>query len=811
MVKIKKSSSNKMPKRNRIFSKAFSLIEVSIVLLIIGVLIAATISAKALIKNSRIASAQAKTRSAPINSIPNATIWLESSLESSFSASEAEDGTPLTGWNDIKSSSSQDVNDASGGGTAPTYSNTINSIQAVKFDSTKNTFLNINGANLNNSDYTIFILEKRQSSGSNYFLGDPETLSGGSSAANEDETLVLGYSDGGTVIHSQGGTNSYTSSVDAYSSSNENPRIFTFIQNSSTGKKTYINGYLAGEDADTSKLTNITTLSLGKGYTGEIGEFVVFNRALKNEERQSTEKYLQEKWRMSINSISTTAESCTSGETTSTSGCDMSNTPCSLSATGISATGLSPTSSADEACNATHFDTSVNITYSCIDGNSTILSGTCTCALGYEGSDCNTCIDGYTDDGSGGCEPSAACTTDLPITGSTVTSVDHGDTAGIACNATNYTGTSTGYSCDNDNFTAGTACACATGYDIANNCTTCLAGYSDTDSGSAVVCEQDCSIADGTPGIKDLTTVKFGSISYDCDETDYTGTITYSCSSPGAEISISSNDCVPPPLTCTGGTITYIDTDADSVNDRKVHLFASNGTFACSSGPSTNDLDYLIVGSGGNGGSGSRYEDTTYGYVLRSAGGGGGGSGQIMEFNDQLLQAGDSLSLIVGLGKNTQLSGKIGGVDLASAIIAGKGGKGGNGNSNGNGSNGSSGELGSNGGRAGGGGGGGYDGSGTTGGSPGSGQGSAKSGGKSNGGNGGGYGASSGLGVFKTITGTSIKYASGGRGGTDSSSYGSSYNATLYGYGGQGGGGGSTSQSPASAKGGVVIFSYPYP
>ncbi len=46
--------------------------------------------------------------------------------------------------------------------SSPVYSNSINYIQAVKFDGVDDYFT-IDGSILNNTDYTIFVLEQRDS------------------------------------------------------------------------------------------------------------------------------------------------------------------------------------------------------------------------------------------------------------------------------------------------------------------------------------------------------------------------------------------------------------------------------------------------------------------------------------------------------------------------------------------------------------------------------------------------------------------------------------------------------------------------
>lgn len=65
-------------------NKAFSLIELSIVILIIGVLIAGVTSASSVIYNSRVAAARHLTKSAPVNGIKDLVLWLETVSSESF-------------------------------------------------------------------------------------------------------------------------------------------------------------------------------------------------------------------------------------------------------------------------------------------------------------------------------------------------------------------------------------------------------------------------------------------------------------------------------------------------------------------------------------------------------------------------------------------------------------------------------------------------------------------------------------------------------------------------------------------------------
>jgi hypothetical protein len=124
--------------------------------------------ATGLVKKSKIAAAQSLTKASPISGITDNALWLESSGESSFKDTESSTGDSVTTWYDQKNS----INKSSvvAVGTGPTYSNTINYIHAVKFSGSTANYLQVSDASfLNNTDYTIIVLEKRQSSTAIYF------------------------------------------------------------------------------------------------------------------------------------------------------------------------------------------------------------------------------------------------------------------------------------------------------------------------------------------------------------------------------------------------------------------------------------------------------------------------------------------------------------------------------------------------------------------------------------------------------------------------------------------------------------------
>lgn len=134
-------------------SKAFSLVELSIVILIVGVLIAAVSQGLDLLADYRITTAQKLTKTSRVSSINGLVLWYETSLDESFSTADETEGAVVAQWNDVNPQSSIKLNAKAGqktdstqisynvaaGGTSgntsgPTYiENGINRLPTLRF------------------------------------------------------------------------------------------------------------------------------------------------------------------------------------------------------------------------------------------------------------------------------------------------------------------------------------------------------------------------------------------------------------------------------------------------------------------------------------------------------------------------------------------------------------------------------------------------------------------------------------------------------------------------------------------------------
>lgn len=299
--------------------KAFSLIELSIVLLIIGIIIVGVTQSSRMIKQFRLSSARSQTESSPATSIPDMIAWYDATTERSFSEAESEDAaltSPDVGistWYDLNTSLSNKNNATEGTDSAKRplyYANCINGLPCVRFDGV-NDALSFSGTSLVGNDYTIFVVEQRRTAVANYFLGK-------SSAPTANTTLHLGYSTTALLKFAQGSsTDYYTVTVDDYSA--PIARLHTFVNGAIalanvTGADLYhyLNGSatastlaVAGSPSTTmTTLTDYSNAVIGGGhngtsmtyFNGDIGEIIIYSRYLKVEERVAVEDYLTKKW-----------------------------------------------------------------------------------------------------------------------------------------------------------------------------------------------------------------------------------------------------------------------------------------------------------------------------------------------------------------------------------------------------------------------------------------------------------------------------------------------------------------------------------
>jgi prepilin-type N-terminal cleavage/methylation domain-containing protein len=281
---------------------AFSLIELSIVILIIGIVVAGVTQSTSLVRKMRLQTAKNLTAASPVAGIKDLVLWYETSLESSFSSSEYSNLSPVSEWRD-NSPQSPSKNNATQSNAAnkPTfYENIFNSLPSVRFDGTDD-FLLFNGDELIGSGYTVFVVEQRRAP-----MNIINTAFIGGSLSVNAENFYFGYSAETTVRFANYGHNGPGVTVGTYATPVPRIHVAQFNKEALVGNY-FLNNSTTSSNASvtiTSALTAFTGSAIGrtntnnafKYYNGDIGEIAIFSRALTSEERESVVKYLGKKF-----------------------------------------------------------------------------------------------------------------------------------------------------------------------------------------------------------------------------------------------------------------------------------------------------------------------------------------------------------------------------------------------------------------------------------------------------------------------------------------------------------------------------------
>ncbi|MDX2082954.1 MAG: LamG-like jellyroll fold domain-containing protein [Rickettsiales bacterium] len=283
----------------RNFQKAFSLIELSIVILIIGILIAGITSARIMVQNSRIISAQNLTKSSSVSGTENLVVWFETSFEQSFGGNYPSNSESVAVWYDNNPQSTNKINATQNTSqNQPTFrENIINGIPVLRFVNSSNQFLNMPDGTVpyNNSPYTIFLVSKTNVLGANGMIG-----SGNYGFTNQTNAFRYDIN----------GINNYWWGNDIISTGNpikiSQFHILTFYYDGSS-RRIYVDNSLNIADNPTGNQATNSNNTIGKTVNneymdGDIAEIIIFSRGLKEEERIDITNYLSKKFNIKITS-----------------------------------------------------------------------------------------------------------------------------------------------------------------------------------------------------------------------------------------------------------------------------------------------------------------------------------------------------------------------------------------------------------------------------------------------------------------------------------------------------------------------------
>jgi prepilin-type N-terminal cleavage/methylation domain-containing protein len=281
-------------------NKAFSLLEISIVILIIGILISGVSLGVDLYRDFRLASAKSLTQNSRVGRIEGLVLWLEASQKTSFEPDNIADGTAITKWKNIAPNllpNDRSRFDAVKSGQAesgPIYrENIVNSLPALEMSSSQNRCMQVpSGFDGNGKNTTVFLVIK--------------TAENWSSTA--DYRMLSRWPAG--AFYEIRGTNTPFSNLDNfsffnyYNSAKNKLYILNLIINRSENVNFYFNktplqsissswnGVYSSSDLYIGCKAGGTALFPNANYL----EIIIYDRVITDKERIAIEEYLSKKW-----------------------------------------------------------------------------------------------------------------------------------------------------------------------------------------------------------------------------------------------------------------------------------------------------------------------------------------------------------------------------------------------------------------------------------------------------------------------------------------------------------------------------------
>ena len=275
---------------------AFSLIELSIVILVIGILVTGITQGSRIISSSRLTTANSLSKSSPVASMDKLLMWYDATSKDSYvNFDSIKSGDTITA---LKDSNPQSTNKNDLTGTASYLENAINGLPAIDFNGSTQSFDSLTANSASGSAAIIAVLN----------ADDVTTLSGivTSYGAWAVGSIHFNAYNGRfeSAVNPGGGSKFITPTVQT-----AKPYIITIICDPSGKISGYVNSVAATPYTDAGNVAINLKISIGKWFdgasntrffNGKIGEVMIFNRAVKDNERTAVEDYLSRKWSIAL-------------------------------------------------------------------------------------------------------------------------------------------------------------------------------------------------------------------------------------------------------------------------------------------------------------------------------------------------------------------------------------------------------------------------------------------------------------------------------------------------------------------------------
>ncbi len=283
--------------------KAFTLVEMSIVVIIVAILITGILKGSSLIRASRIANARSYTAKSVVPEISGLIAWYETSMIDSIDKSEAVDGYNISKWYDNNPSSNIALSKKntlikSSSSNLTYVVNGINSIPSLSFVNSGTISLTkfFQGDSVQNTIFIVFRPTIEPSSSAQFLI---DSSSSGSASA-------IGFKNDRISVNAQLSIDTATSTNPAYFQSDSNYVLCAYLNGSSS--QFFLNdasSKVGGSfiNSGSNPLTGITigaTKNGSSSFTGYISEVIIYNKVLGEQERKDVMNYLSKKYRISV-------------------------------------------------------------------------------------------------------------------------------------------------------------------------------------------------------------------------------------------------------------------------------------------------------------------------------------------------------------------------------------------------------------------------------------------------------------------------------------------------------------------------------
>jgi len=297
--------------------QAFTLLELTIVLVVIAIMTVGIFKGAGLVNSSKISVARSLTERSPVPKIDGLVVWYETSSLDSLLKSEASNNSTVTTWYDLNPTSValRENTLVTKTGAVKYAKNGINNVPSLQFSS-KN---DLSVANLqlaafsqgSTAQNTVFLVFKQQSR--TYISTDERWILDSHFLASSS---AIGYADisGVDTVRSNSGTTVYSGATNPPSFGDEKSFIVAVYYDQAY-TKAYVNdatvvtggGYFNATPGS-NKITGLTIGSLkndnnANRFVGLISEIIIYNRVLKSDERKDIFAYLSKKYSIPVAGI----------------------------------------------------------------------------------------------------------------------------------------------------------------------------------------------------------------------------------------------------------------------------------------------------------------------------------------------------------------------------------------------------------------------------------------------------------------------------------------------------------------------------